>query len=453
VILHEYGHFLQARVSTFAPIISNHDGCTATDAVFGHRINTGQHAWMEGFARYFASAVNRSLPAGTLNMVSAPVSRLESPACGAVGLSAGPAGSTWTITPAMIEDFVAGILWDLVDAPGDIGAAPEGSDLIGRQDTRIFQVFDRELGRLGRWPTVVDFYCGWMDRGLPRAALDSLFVTRGIPLATCPGPLADSVVFRPSTGEWFNSTTGQAVVQWGQPGDIPVPGFYDADAVPDPTVFRPSTGQWFIHTRFNGPIVWRLGTNGDVPVPADYDADGRTDIAIWTPWSGEWRIINSSGRASRVYQWGQPGDIPVPADYDLDGKADLAVWRPSSGLWYLVSSATGAVTVHQWGQPGDIPLPGDFDRDGRIDLTVFRPSTGTWFVANLSNGIRRALPFGLFGDIPVPGDYDHDGQTDLAVFRPATGEHLILASTRGQLPPLQWGLPTDVPLPPGPRYQ
>src|SRR4030095_4038434 len=109
-ILHEYGHFLQAKISTFAPIISNHNGCTATDAVFGHLINSGEHAWMEGFATYFAAAVNLTLPAGTLNMASP--TRLESPTCNAVGLSAGPAGSTWTITPAMIEDFVAGILWD-----------------------------------------------------------------------------------------------------------------------------------------------------------------------------------------------------------------------------------------------------------------------------------------------------------------------------------------------------
>ena len=90
----------------------------------------------------------------------------------------------------MIEDFVAGILWDLVDARTDTGAAPEAFDLIGDQDTRIFNVFDRDLNRLGRWPTITDFYCGWMDHGLPRVAVDRLFTTRGIPLPTCSSPTA-----------------------------------------------------------------------------------------------------------------------------------------------------------------------------------------------------------------------------------------------------------------------
>src|SRR5206468_5142620 len=64
-ILHEYGHFLEHQLGSFAPIPSSHDGCTARDA-FGGTINSAEHAWMEGFAEFFAMAAASTLPPGTL---------------------------------------------------------------------------------------------------------------------------------------------------------------------------------------------------------------------------------------------------------------------------------------------------------------------------------------------------------------------------------------------------
>ena len=453
LILHEYAHFLQAKLSTFAPIPSVHDGCSATD-LLGNLINSGEHAWMEGFANYFAQAVNRTLPVGRLNTSSgglSSVGRLETPpGCVAVGQSAGGV----VITPAMIESFVGGILWDLEDAGGDTGAVGEGFDVFGRQGKRIFQIFDRELGRIGRWPTIGDFYCGWMNRGLPRFGLDTLFAARRIPLPRCGGGVrADAVVFRPDSGEWFNRTTGQAVGSWGMTGDIPVPGFYDDDAVVDLAIFRPSTGVWWINNQFGSFSAYLWGQPEDIPVPGDYDSDGRTDIAIWRPATGDWWVYSIATGAWRTQQWGQRGDIPVPADYDLDGRTDFAIFRPAGGMWWVLSSSTGLITSHQWGAPGDMPVPGNYDGDGRVDFAVWRPSTGHWWVFSTSAGAQHPVQWGTFGDIPVQGDYDHDHLTDFAVWRPSFGEWFIVhSSTRSRIG-FQWGMWGDVPIHPGPRYQ
>ena len=232
--------------------------------------------------------------------------------------------------------------------------------------------------------------------------------------------LTDLAVFRPSTGTWYVRTFG--TVQWGAPGDIPVPGDYDGDGVTDVAVYRPSTGQWFVQNQFTRS--W--GQMGDVPVPRDYDNDGVTDVAVYRPSTGQWFVQNRF-----TVSWGLPNDVPVPGDYNGDRVADVAVFRPSTGQWFVRNQFTLS-----WGRMGDVPVPEDYNDDGVTDLAVYRPSTGQWFVRN-----QFTVAWGLSNDVPVPGDYNGDGAADVAVFRPSSGQWFV----RDQFT-LQWGQTGDVPV-------
>jgi hypothetical protein len=138
VILHEYGHYLEEQIGSFPWIPSTHDGCIATQL---GSINSPEHAWMEGFADWFAHAVSRNDPlAGLTGTGSFTVSELETPSC-----TPGPAGDE-------VELFVAGTLWDLTDNAGPGEPADTQSNL----ETIIFQIMDRELGPVSKMATMSD---------------------------------------------------------------------------------------------------------------------------------------------------------------------------------------------------------------------------------------------------------------------------------------------------------
>jgi beta-glucosidase-like glycosyl hydrolase len=232
---------------------------------------------------------------------------------------------------------------------------------------------------------------------------------------------ADLAIWRPSSGTWW-VLDGRQTVQWGNTGDIPVPGDYNGDGRADLAVWRPSTGTWYV--RGLPAVHW--GQAGDIPVPGDYNGDGRVEMAVWRPATGIWYV-----RGLPAVQWGTSIATPVPGDYNGDGRTDLAVWRPSTGIWYV----RGLPAV-QWGTSIATPVPADYNRDGRADLTVWRPSSGIWYVRGLP-----PVTWGRPGDLPVPGDYNRDGRTDIAVWRPASGTWFV----RGW-ETVQWGQWGDVPL-------
>ena len=156
-ILHEYAHWLEAQLSSFAWIASTHDGCTALDA-FGNVSNSPEHAWMEGFADYFARAVPLFLPERTLS--------------GSPGRSVLETPSPCTASAAdAIENRVAVTLWDLTDTSQP---TYELHDFVSGSDRAIFAIFDRELDTFGHSPTIWDFRNAWYARQLDRPGLDRI---------------------------------------------------------------------------------------------------------------------------------------------------------------------------------------------------------------------------------------------------------------------------------------
>lgn len=68
--------------------------------------------------------------------------------------------------------------------------------------------------------------------------------------------------------------------------------------------------EWFIRTDGGATIALQFGEPGDVPVPRDYFGYGRVQIAVYRPRTSEWFLREDSGAAARL-QWGGPGDQPV----------------------------------------------------------------------------------------------------------------------------------------------
>ena len=247
-------------------------------------------------------------------------------------------------------------------------------------------------------------------------------------------------------------------VQWGSPGDQPVPADYDRDGKADIAVWRRrdsgEEGVWYIQRSGDGGVTrqqFGAAQLADQPVAADYDGDGRADIAVYRPPSSTtpamWYVFRSLDGAVIQQQFGTFGDVPVPGDYDGDGRADFAVWRPGSGTWYIMNSRDGSQTGRQWGVWSDVPVPADYDGDGRTDIAVWRPQTGEWLIIYSSTGQVATIQFGSPGDAPVPQDYDGDHRADLAVWRPQTGEWFILNSGDGSITQRQWGARGDLPIP------
>lgn len=442
-VLHEYAHYLEERISSFQGIAARHDGCVAL--VGNVDVMERGYAWMEGFADYFAMAVQRALPGDVSGDARGTLGGLEIPSC--------PGVSKPRIE---LERFVASALFDLVDGPDTFEPADNYCSIGVATDKLIFQIFDRELDIGFTNPTLQLFADAWATRGLDLPLLQETFGQHGVAI-TVPAPTPR----------------------------------YDTSPAANVAVVRPeSSGSiWFIR---GAAISTRWGLPGDVPVPADYDGDGLTDVAIWRPSDGTWWVVHSSTNQTEVVQWGQPFDRPVPADYDGDGEADFAVYRPGGGQVWIrpdgcgnpfnvvdigfgepfvgdfdgdgreefgtlattgqirIRLATGATLASSIPTPTvATPVPRDYDGDGKTDLAVFTPGDARWYIRkSASGGALTNRTFGTPGFVvPVPADYDGDGTIDLATWRTTDGIWTIQPPPRQPVITQQWGQSGDTPVP------
>lgn len=159
-IIHEYAHFLQAAIGSVAWIASTHNGCVpGAMHVIGPGPNYSwadghqapntlrlQHAWLEGFADWFAEAVLWEEQGG-FDVPSASVAEYESRGCATVDLIHPHFGDT-------LERHVAAYLWDL----GDLYSTAEPWDTVGGKDQirAIMRLVDKELDTF-EWPTIQQF--------------------------------------------------------------------------------------------------------------------------------------------------------------------------------------------------------------------------------------------------------------------------------------------------------
>jgi len=216
-----------------------------------------------------------------------------------------------------------------------------------------------------------------------------------------------------------NSTGSyQTKVAFGQAGDTPVVGDWNADGTDTVGTFR--DGSWWLrNSNTSGPyeLEFRYGGAGDRPVVGDWDGDGDQTAGVFR--SGVWylRNGNSAGGVNVKFSYGWTSDIPVVGDWNGDGIDTPGVFR--SGVWYLrnANSAGQADVKFGYGKTGDIPVVGDWNGDGIDTVGVIR--NGVWYLrnGNSAGGVNVQLTYGSVGQLPVVGDWNGDGTTTIGTFR------------------------------------
>lgn len=84
---------------------------------------------------------------------------------------------------------------------------------------------------------------------------------------------ADIAFWRPSTGQWFilrSEDFSYYAFPFGSSTDIAAPGDYDGDGKFDAAVFRPSTATWYANRSTGGTLIQQFGQTGDLPVPGAF---------------------------------------------------------------------------------------------------------------------------------------------------------------------------------------
>ncbi len=211
--------------------------------------------------------------------------------------------------------------------------------------------------------------------------------------------LTDLAYYSQATATWYFDSSKQGVVssfKLGTPNvSVPVVGYFDPNLAEEAAVYTVvnGLGTWTINSASTGVRTVQFGQAGDIPVPGDYTGVGYDELAVYRPSTGQF-LVQVPGTATPLsipLPAGTPdlsSLVPVPGNYDpyLDKAVTPNVWvENTEAAWYdpttgtfTIQGPSVAYTVSGF-QPNDIPVPADYAGNGSTQPAVFRPSTGQVF--------------------------------------------------------------------------
>jgi CSLREA domain-containing protein len=189
-------------------------------------------------------------------------------------------------------------------------------------------------------------------------------------------------LYRQTDGFFYSrnsNSTGIADVECfaGNPEDVPVVGDWDGDGDDNLGIYRPSVQMFFLFTSSctgtpmgSAQISFLFGNPGDKPVAGDWDADGIDEVGLHRESSGffYWRDTLTTGIASGQIFFGNPSDRFVSGDWGIVDNVDTpSIFRPSDMTFYFRHTLTQGIADSQFtwgGADADwLPVSGTFGLD------------------------------------------------------------------------------------------
>ena len=149
-----------------------------------------------------------------------------------------------------------------------------------------------------------------------------------------------------------SNTQGVAEIAFffGNPGDLPLAGDFDGDGRDTVSIYRPSEGKFYIMNHLGSgdaglgaaDYSYYFGNPGDAPFMGDWNADGIDTPGLRRNSDGfvYLRHSNTQGPGQVGYSYGNSGDLVFTGDWDEDGDDTLGLYRPSNGTVYLRNTNT-----------------------------------------------------------------------------------------------------------------
>ena len=184
-------------------------------------------------------------------------------------------------------------------------------------------------------------------------------------------------LYRQSDGYvYLRNTNTQGVADirfyFGNPGDVPIAGDFNGDGCDTVSIYRQTEGRVYIINELGAndgglgaaDYAYYFGNPGDKPFVGDFNADGIDTVGLHRESTGlvYFRNSNTQGIAEFEFYFGDPGDRLIAGDWNDNGKESPAIYRPTDRTFYLRYTNThgNADETFTWGQSRVLPVTGFF---------------------------------------------------------------------------------------------